>query len=50
MRRPAGFQLPSLEAVKRAPEKEANATAAKQWPVHWLRGADLNRRPLGYAI
>ena len=50
MRRPAGFQLPSLEAVKCAPEKQANATAAKPWPVHWLRGADLNRRPLGYAI
>ena len=26
-----------------------NATAFRQWRS-WLRGADLNRRPLGYAI
>jgi len=29
--------------------KQANATAFRQWRS-WLRGADLNRRPLGYAI
>jgi hypothetical protein len=28
---------------------KANATAFLQWRS-WLRGADLNRRPLGYAI
>jgi hypothetical protein len=28
---------------------KANATAFRQWRS-WLRGADLNRRPLGYAI
>ena len=28
---------------------EKNATAFRQWRS-WLRGADLNRRPLGYAI
>ncbi len=29
--------------------KQVNATAFRQWRS-WLRGADLNRRPLGYAI
>ena len=29
--------------------EKANATAVQQWRS-WLRGADLNRRPLGYAI
>ena len=29
--------------------KQVNATAFRQWRP-WLRGADLNRRPLGYAI
>ena len=29
--------------------EKANATAVLQWRS-WLRGADLNRRPLGYAI
>jgi hypothetical protein len=30
-------------------KSQANATAFRQWRS-WLRGADLNRRPLGYAI
>src|SRR6266853_6419030 len=29
--------------------EQTNATAFRQWRS-WLRGADLNRRPLGYAI
>jgi len=29
--------------------RKANATAFRRWRS-WLRGADLNRRPLGYAI
>jgi hypothetical protein len=30
--------------------EQANATAFRQCERSWLRGADLNRRPLGYAI
>jgi hypothetical protein len=35
--------------AKSAAKKWENATAFLQWRS-WLRGADLNRRPLGYAI
>src|SRR5438552_14685249 len=37
-----------MASRQRNPVK-ANATAFRQWRS-WLRGADLNRRPLGYAI
>ena len=37
------------EVILASVSQEANATAFLQCRS-WLRGADLNRRPLGYAI
>jgi hypothetical protein len=38
-----------LQRAEEIDLEKANATAFRQWRS-WLRGADLNRRPLGYAI